>query len=153
MLQVSPLSGDVKGVRQGYEDGLLWSAGAMIHGSSISHHECTAGCADEDGPLFSGFTCPTFSMHALNLACACRSCAYEFDRWVSSYEGMQRGRRDGRCQSQPGFARRCSGTDLVELFPDVCELWDVEVCDVDLLRWCRGARRHRCSATSCGPAT
>ena len=80
-----------------------------------------------DAPSLSGFTCPTFSMHARNFACAWRSCAYEFDRWASSC-----GDRSGQ--------DACVGcwepeeANLFELATDVCELRDVEVGHVDLLR-------------------
>ena len=92
----------------------------------------------EDTPLFSGLTWPTFSMHERNLACACRSCVYEFARWVSSCTGSVRREpmRSERLYRLRNARLELWEAHLFELSANICQLRHVEVGDVDLL-WLR----------------
>ena len=92
----------------------------------------------EDTPLFSGLTWPTFSMHERNLACACRSCVYEFARWVSSCTGSVRCElmRSERLYRLRNARLELWEAHLFKLSANICELRHVEVGDVDLL-WLR----------------
>lgn len=115
VLQVAQLPWHIKRVCEGYQDRLVCE---LDHVPESPHPAIRWGPHQQQchTPLFAGFTSVTFSMQALNFACACLSWVNEVVNWLSSCIGLA---GDSSDQNQSEYERFHEIEHLFQLPPHI----------------------------------